>query len=198
MVAVKIYIEGGGEGEFHDTQFRQAWAAFFRAAGLRRRPRVVRGQGRLRTYDQFRTAVAQSIPDAVPLLLVDSEGPVRGDHTVWQHLELRDGWKRPENAGDDDVFLMVQVMETWFLADPEALWRFFGPNLNEHAFKKWPDLESVPKSTVLTTLEKATAACRTSYSKGRVSFELLSRVDPAQVEQQCPHARRLLMRLRAV
>lgn len=35
------------------------------------------------------------------------------------------------------------------------------------------------------------------YSKGRVSFELLARIDPGLVEQACPHARALLDRLRA-
>jgi Domain of unknown function (DUF4276) len=199
MVAVKIYAEGGGEGELSDIQFRQAWAAFFKASGLKgRMPRVIRGKGRKRTFDLYTTAVATRAADELPLLLVDSEEAVRPEHTVWQHLQHRDGWHQPRGAGVDDAFLMVQVMETWFLADREALRSYFGPRLRENAFAEWPDLEAVPKATVLSTLENATANCKTAYRKGRVSFELLSSVDPARVEQRCPHARRLLTRLRTL
>jgi hypothetical protein len=196
-VVTKIYVEGGGEGQLLDTLFRNAWNDFFKAAGLEgRMPRVIRGKGRQRAYELFRTAVANRAPNELPLLLVDSEDPVLPNHTVWQHLNHRDGWERPPDAGEDDAFLMVQVMETWFLADREALQKFFGSQLTERAFSAWPDLEAVPKTTVLSALAKATANCRTSYAKGAVSFELLSTIDPAQVEQRCPHARRLLARLR--
>lgn len=197
MVAVKIYAEGGGEGELADTQFRQAWAGFFKAAGLHgRMPRVIRGKGRERTYDLFKTAVKNTAPDTLPLLLVDSEGAVLPNQTVWEYLKVRYGWDRPPGAGTDDAFLMVQLMETWLLADRAALQRYFGPQLNESAFAEWPELESVAKTTILHALEKATAQCKTKYTKGHVSFEVLSTVDPAEVERRCPHARQLLTRLR--
>jgi hypothetical protein len=197
MVDVKIYIEGGGEGPLLDTLFRQAWAEFFKAAGLHgRMPRVVRGKGRQRTYDFFTTAVTTGTPDILPLLLLDSEDPVYPTATVWEHLKRRDGWDRPPNAGEDDAFLMVQVMETWFLADRVALEKYFGSKLKP--IPQWPALEDVPKATVLAALEKATANCKKRYAKGALSFELLSKVDPAQVEQKCPHARQLLKRLREV
>jgi len=196
-LVAKIYAEGGGEGELADTEFRQAWAAFFKAAGLQgRMPGVVRGKGRIRTYDLFKTALQNSAPDTVPLLLVDSEGAVLPNHTVWEHLKSRDGWDQPPAAGADDAFLMVQLMETWLLADRDALRKYFGSRLNENAFAEWPELESVPKATVLNVLDKATADCKTKYAKGRVSFELLSAINPGEVEQRCPHARQLLTRLR--
>ena len=92
---------------------------------------------------------------------------------------------------------MVQLMETWFLADRGALRRYFGAPFRENAVRQWPALEAVPKATVLETLDRATAACRNRYAKGRVSFELLARIDSARVEAACPHARALLDRLRA-
>ena len=199
MVTAKIYIEGGGEGHLLDTLFRQAWMAFFAAAGLKgKMPRIVRGQGRRRTFDLFLTAVANPRPGELPLLLVDSEDAVIKDHTAWQHLKARPGdrWERPAGASDDQAFLMVQVMETWFLADRDLLRRYFGPELREDALRAWPALERVPKATVLEALDRATAACRTPYGKGRVSFDLLARLDPARVERACPNAKRLLDRLR--
>ena len=197
MVTAKIYIEGGGQGQLLDTLFRKGWTAFFKAAGLEgRMPRVVRGQGRKRTFDLFLTAVENPEPDVFPLLLVDSEDPISEGNTEWEHLKVRDQWERPAGADDTQVFLMVQLMETWFLADRDLLCKYFGQAFREDALKSWPSLESVPKATVQETLSRATAACRTPYAKGKVSFELLAKLDPAKVAQACPNARRLLDRLR--
>ena len=198
MVTATLYIEGGGEGKDLRARFREGWKKFFGSAGVGGRTKIVRGAGRKQTFDRFATAVSGSAPGTVPFLLVDSEGPVAPEHSVWRHLRARDGWTRPDGAGDDQAFLMVQVMETWFLADREALRNYFGMKFRENALKTWPDLEDVSKSMVLEALERATASCRKPYSKGKVSFELLARADPARVEAACPHARTLLDALRAL
>lgn len=161
-------------------------------------PKVVRGGSRKQTFDQFVADIVERRPDVIPLLLVDSEDPVRPDHSVWQHLQARDRWDRPTGAGDDDAFLMVQVMETWFLADRDALRRYFGVQFAENALRQWPELEAVPKQTVLDALQSATVRCQKPYAKGKVSFDLLARVDPARVEAACPHAKALLDRLRSL
>lgn len=198
MVTVKIYAEGGGEGHLLDTLFRQAWTQFFERAGLTgRMPRVVRGKGRARTMDLFSIAVDNSRPSELPLLLLDSEGPVQEGHSVWQHLFRQDKWSKPKGAADDQAFLMVQVMETWFLADREMMRTYFGPDLRESPLRGWVQLESVSNETVFDALEKATAACgRKKYAKGKISFELLGRVNPLKVENACSNAKRLLDYLR--
>lgn len=197
---VKIYAEGGGEGERLDTLFRQGWTEFFKKAGLEgKMPRPVRGKGRERTYDLFVTANENRKANELPLLLVDSEDPVQAGHTVWQHLKARDGWDKPAGAADDQAFLMVQVMETWFLADREMLQIFFKADFKDAKIPKWPNLEAVTKTTAYDALEKATAECKTKqYAKGEISFEMLAKLDPAKVEAACPAARRLLARLRAL
>jgi hypothetical protein len=196
-VSVRLYVEGGGEGQLLDTLFRQGWTQFFKAAGLAgKMPSVVRGQGRAQTFDLFATAVAHPRNGILPLLLVDSEDPVAEGRSVWQHLEARDGWKRPTGAAEDQAFLMVQVMETWFLADRDLLRRYFGGSLRETHLRQWPVLEAVPKPTVFDALAKATAGCQKQYAKGKVSYELLGRLSPHQVEAACPHAKALLERLR--
>jgi hypothetical protein len=197
MVEIRIYAEGGGEGDLLDTLFRKGWKDFFESAGLRgSMPRIIRGKTRSRTFDLFKTAVTHRTPGTLPLLLVDSEGPIHPGHTVWQHLKAHDNWDPPPEVSDDQAFLMVEIMETWFLADRAALRDYFGPNLRENAFPTWPALESVPKVTIQNVLQAATANCKTKYAKGRVSFELLSKLNPADVEQRCSHAQRLLNRLR--
>lgn len=194
---IAIHAEGGGEGQLLDTLFRQAWAAFFRSAGLAgRMPRVVRGQGREQTIANFLKALQQPEAGVLPLLLVDSEKAVPAGQSAAGFLRADTHVRLPQ-AADGQMFLMVQLMETWFLADRDLLRRYFGNELRENAFAAWPDLEAVPKETVLRVLDQATAGCRTPYGKGKVSFELLGRLDPARVETACPHARELLAFLRA-
>ena len=193
-----LYVEGGGEGRSLRSRFREGWRDFLRSGGVDGKVKVVRGGGREQTYRRYATAAASAGSGAAALLLVDSEGPLAKGHTVWRHLAARDGWPRPGGVGDDQAFLMVQVMETWFLADRDALRTYFGAGFRENALRAWPDLESVPKADIVEALERATRSCRKSYAKGKVSFELLARIDPARVEAACPHARAFLDRLRAL
>ena len=195
-----IYIEGGGDRDDNLARlFRRGWTTFFAGAGLQgRMPRVVRGGGRTNTFELFRTAVGNPRPGRIPLLLVDSETDVTAGQSTWQHLGARDGWERPPEAGNDQAFLMVQVMETWFLADRNALRRYFGARFREKALRQWPNLEVVAKDDVLDVLAKATAECPRRYTKGTVSFDLLARIDPARVEAECPHAQSLLGCLRTI
>ena len=197
MVKAKIYIEGGGDGSALRALFRKAWRQFFQAAGLvGRMPAVVRGGSREETWRKFSTAFVEAPSDEVPILLVDAEGPVASGHSAWRHLAKRDGWSRPSGAEDEQAFLMVQFMETWLLADAEGLAKYFGAAFRGSALRSWPDLEEVPRKTVLDALQRASAECRTRYAKGEVSFELLARTDPKSVEDKCSHARRLLDHLR--
>lgn len=196
---VKIYIEGGGDADLQARNFRQGWKRFFEAADLSgRMPRVVRGGGRGQTFDKFQTAVEKAGPDDLPLLLVDSEDPVAKGDTAWRHLNKRDEWDKPAGAHDDQAFLMVQCMETWFLADLNSLKKFFGSDFREAPLRKWPDLEQVPKATVLDVLAQATDNCSKKYSKGSVSFDLLGKINPQVVRGACSHAEKLLARLGSV
>lgn len=196
MVTATLYIEGGGEGRELGARFREGWNEFFKSAGVGNKTQIVRGGTRQQTFDRFATAVEVGRPDTVPILLVDSEAPVAARNSVWQHLHTRDSWSQPSDADDDQAFLMVQIMETWFLADRVALRRYFGARFRQNALKHCPDLERVPKSAVDDVLRRATASCSKRYSKGKVSFELLAQIDPSLVENECPHAKALLDWLR--
>lgn len=103
---------------------------------------------------------------------IPSEAPVAPGHSPWKHLKASDGWNKPKEAQEDHAFLMVEVMETWFLADRAMLRRFFGSGLRENEFREWSSLEGLPKRQVFKILERATAACKTPYSKAefRSSF----------------------------
>ena len=193
-----LYIEGGGERKDLRVRFLKGWRTFFDAADVGRRTKIVRGGSRNETFKRFTSAVRGRPADTLPLLLVDSEGPVQAGHSPWQHLRARDGWNKPDETGEDQAFLMVQFMETWFLADTDGLRRYFGSEFSGRGIKQWPELEAVPKDTVLKALAQATAACGKTYEKGKISFELLAHIDPARVKATCPHAKALLERLTAL
>lgn len=199
---VKLFVEGGAQdSNLERSLCRKAFSQFF-AADARLKgnlPRTVPCGGRKAAYDAFVTAVRNPTVGVLPLLLVDSETAVAAGHGVWQHLKSRpdDHWEKPEGVTDNQAFLMVQVMESWFIADREAMQRFFGPSFKDAAIPVWPKLEEVPKHAVFESLDKATAECGPrKYVKGRLSFDLLGNISPALVEAASPHAKGLFDRLR--
>jgi hypothetical protein len=126
---------------------------------------------------------------------VDGEDAILTTHSVWQHLRARDHWVKPDTANDDQAYLMVRVMETWFLADVATLRAEFGKSFSEAKIPNWQNLEQVEKERIFTALSECTGK---QYAKGNRSFELLAKINPAVVEQRCPRARILLDRLRAL
>jgi hypothetical protein len=171
---VKVYVEGGAQDSALERSLcRQAFSRFFSADPLLkgRLPRTVPCGGRKAAYDAFLTEVQNPKPGVLALLLVDSEIGVAKGNTVWGHLKTRPGdeWDKPQGVTDDQVFLMVQVMETWFIADRDAMKLFFGADFRHASIPAWPNLEEIPKQSVYESLEKATANCGARrYAKGRL------------------------------
>ena len=160
-------------------------------------PRVVASGSRHQAYDQFKTAHVQQ--NEVAMLLVDAEGPIASADS-WQHLQSRDGWSRPHNASNDQCHLMVQVMESWFLADREALASFYQQRFRPQALPGNPrQVEQISKKDVDDGLERATrATTKGLYHKGRHSFEILASLDPAKVTAASPYAKRFVQTLLAL
>lgn len=142
-------------------------------------------------------------------MLVDSEEAVNAQHQQgqpdtwrpWAHLKARqgDGWDKPQHSADTDCHLMAQVMESWFLADRDALKAFFGQGFKENALPAANNaIESIAKQQVYSSLERATSNCKTKavYGKGEHSFKLLTKIDAAKVTQASPWAKRFVDELR--
>lgn len=164
MVRVKVYVEGGGDGSLMRTKCRKGFAEFFRKAGLAgRMPRIVACGSRNQAYEDFCTAVRVG-QEEIPLLLVDSEGPILPNTPPWQYLKSRDGWDCPDNVKQGQAQFMVQCMETWFLADRDALATFYGQGLTAGALPKRADIENVSKKDVMDGLSRAT---RNTEPKGQ-------------------------------
>lgn len=191
---VTVYVEGGGNVRATKKRCRQGFSALFRKAGLSgRMPRVFAAGGREDAWHDFRTALAGAEENDFIVLLVDSEARVADGATPWGHLRERDRWIRPEGATEENAHMMVQCMESWFLADMDALAGFFGDGFNSGALPRRPDVENVSKRDLERGLRRATRpSSKGEYHKGRHSFEILAAVDPGRVIAASPHAKRLV------
>ena len=158
-----------------------------------RMPEIVASGSRRNAYEDFKTRHRHTADkNEGALLLLDAERAV-GETGPWQHLKDRDGWDRPDSATDDQCHLMVEVMESWFLADRTALEEYYGQGFQETALPSNQQIEQVAKNDVLNRIRQATR--RTSkgrYDKGRHSFEILARIDPSKVTNASLHARRFV------
>ncbi|MCK5244231.1 MAG: DUF4276 family protein [Desulfobacterales bacterium] len=196
---VKIYVEGGGDQRKLKRECRRAFSKFFEKAEFKgKMPRVVACGSRNDSYADFCTAVKTSSTTELPLLLVDSEAPVQPQHQnkPWQHLKDEDGWDIPRNTMEEQAHLMVQCMETWFLANQTCLQTFFGQGFNDNALPHNPNIESVDKTQLFEGLKNATRHTQKGeYGKASHSFKILEKLNLAAVTERSPWAKRLIDKL---
>ena len=95
-------------------------------------------------------------------------------------------WNAPAGAEDDQVLFMTTCMETWIVADRDTLREHFKQALNENPLPALQDLERRSRSDVQDRLENATRNCRNAYAKGKRSFDVLEKVDPAVLREHLP------------
>jgi hypothetical protein len=111
-------------------------------------------------------------------------------------VALKDSEGPREILPDGACFYMVQLMESWFLAELEALEQYY----DREGFRKPGcayDIESIPKADVLQKLAHATSGTsKGTYSKTRHAPRILERIDPAKVRQRSRHSEHMFARLR--
>ncbi len=192
---VKIYIEGGGDQASLHRDCRRAFTAFLKNLGFQgRMPRVIACGSRNNAYKDFCTALISAERSGEKIfLLVDSENEVQNDYQnrPWEHLWHRDHWNQPDAADDEQVHLMIQCMESWFLADPATLQQFFGQGFRKQSLPANPNIETIDKTDVIRGIEDASRNSRKGqYGKGRHSFEILEIIDAGKVIAASPSAMR--------
>ena len=190
---VKVYVEGAGPAATSKREFRRGLKIFFEKTDLKgRMPKFVCCGGRGSAYDDFCIALSRKKDNDFIVLLVDSEDPVAAGTGAWSHLKSRDDWTRPNGATDDNAHLMVQCMESWFLADRSTLLQYFGDGFRENSLPSRTDVENIPKKDVLRSLNAATRQSKKGkYDKGRHAFAILGRLNPERVTAGSPSAKRL-------
>ena len=192
-MSIKIFVEGGGKGRL-GTECREGFIAFLEKAGFQgRMPQIISCGPRNEAYDQFKTACENNENS---LLLVDSEGPITKRHRPWQHLKARDGWSKPHSAAEEQRHMMVQVMESWFLADQEALVDYYGQGFQADVIPQYQNVEKVRKQDVLDKLKQATLRTQKgAYSKGSHIFQILAKLNPDKVTRASWYANRFIEQL---
>ena len=173
MNELRIYFEG-------DDRLRPGIRLFFLELAEAARRKGWRFAPPIATYGRpvqaFRIAL-QTHSNAWNVLLLDWEDPNEAEVRK-NHLE---------NYDPDSVFWMVQIMESWFLADLDALKAVF-KGLHEAAVKGNPNVEEIPKADVLERLDRA---AKGEYHKIRHGVKLLGLVDPAKVRKAAPNCDRM-------
>ena len=191
---VRIYVEGGGDQADGKRLLRIGFAQFFKNA-LAKNVKVILCGGRDQAFDNFKMAIKDHAT-ALNLLLVDAEAPVVEMDDVWTHLKKRDHWQRPVGVNDDQCHLMVQTMEAWFIADRDALQRYYGKEFNVNSFSRNPNVEDIAKEHLTLSLVAATrVTAKGEYHKINHGAELLKVIDPAKVRKASRHCDRLLKKL---
>jgi Domain of unknown function (DUF4276) len=189
VTAIWIYFEG-------DKRLRPGFAKIFSAI-----QDAARAQGRsfrlvgcgAKAVRDFMIGLRSHAKD-FNVLLLDSEGPYSKE--LFDKLRDRSEWKPPKDVeiGPDRVFWMVQLMESWFLADRDALRRFYGAGFQESAIPRNPSVEEILKVDVEDGLKRATEnSKRGRYDKNKVehALKLLETVNPDLVREAAPNCARL-------
>jgi hypothetical protein len=177
---VRIHYEG-------DPQLKEGFHRFFGelitlARARRCRVQFIAGTGRADAIHDFQDAF-ESHSSSWNVLLIDSEGP--DDGRLFARLKLPATRK-------DSVFWMVQLMESWFLADIQALKRDYGQEFREGRLRAKRDIERVLKKDVMKWLENATKPTQKGkYDKADHAPRLLGRIDPVLVRKACPNCQRI-------
>jgi hypothetical protein len=190
---VSIYVEGGGDRKDLKIKCREGFRKLFERAGFKgRMPVIIACGGRSAAHDKFSIGMKEADDDEMPMLLIDAEGPIPDEETVWQYLKRQANFDKPEDANDDHAHLMVQLMESWFLADRPWLGAYFGEGFTPGSLPNEQNIEKIGKQRVLSSLQTASRNTKTKgeYSKSQHSFDILGGLDPRKVRAASQYAER--------
>lgn len=187
-----IYLEGGGSGPNSrnlDIACQKAFHKLLDGMGFTgRKPRLVACGGRKNVFDRFKTELRSPSANYIGMW-IDSEDPMADIERAWDHLASVTTvpvWERPDNVTDDQVLFMTTCMETWIVTDRAALREHYKQKLNENPLPHTNGLEAKQRHAVQQALETATKDCKNGYAKGKRSFEILEKLDPAVLKQHLP------------
>lgn len=199
-------MEGGGSSKEQKAELRLGFDGLFAEAksaarGKRLSLNFICCGSRREAYEAFLYAHYAN-PDRINALLVDSESAVASvprertsDAALRRdHLQQRqsadgrgqgDGWNLA-HVDPERIHLMVQCMETWIVADPEALEGFYKQGFRGNRLPQRLNLEEESKNDVIAKLEGATEdSGKGKYAKIRHASKLLVLLNPEKIAKRC-------------
>jgi len=182
-----IYVEGGGS-RLADTLLREGFKCLANRHFGRdcKELRFIPSGNRSNTLENF--YMKNIAGHSSKLALVDSDAPVPAEQSAAKFLHTQPDCQ-VHATNQSNLFLMVQVMETWLVADREALAEFYGQHFRVGNLPQHAHLEAVPKDDVLRCLNHATRdTSKGPYHKVEHGLRLIARVDPAKLRAKCPRA----------
>lgn len=207
MTEIAVYVEGGGNTAGQKAELRQGFDALFASEKSKVREkngslRFICCGSRQQAYETFLNSLAMH-PETINALLVDSETPIdpvpeneaEDARARVAHLQQKngtagrgqgDGWQLT-NIPPERVHLMVQCMEAWIVADPDALEAFYQKHFKKVSLPKRMNLEDEPKADLYEKLKNATkGTTKGEYGKIKHASKLLFVIDPERVAEHCP------------
>ena len=93
---------------------------------------------------------------------------------------------------------MVTSMETWIVADREAIKAKFSNCWRKNSLPSLTDLEAKGRKAIFDALVDTTRDCgKRKYAKGKISFDMLQRVSPKTLKKHLPSFVRVVRILKA-
>jgi hypothetical protein len=199
---IRIYVEGGGDHQVGKAALRRGIGSFLNPLCIQARKKrigfqVIACGSRNSTFDDFKNALKVH-SDAINILLVDSEGPIRDENPCDYLRQHEPSWQISKSTYYN-CHLMAQTMEAWVIADLIALSKFYGQGFNRNYFPANQDVEAIPKERLERALYEATR--RTSkgeYHKIRHGPEILANADQTIVCSRARHCEDLFNVISAI
>ena len=182
MTEVRIYFEG-------DASLRPGFRELFKGLGGAKLRLNLIACGADFVAD-FASGVKRN-PNALNILLQDAEGPY--SPAVVQETRRRiNRYDSGQRIADDQLHFMAPLMESWFLADRQALIAYYGQGFAENRLPANHQVEEILKEDVINGLANATRdTAKGRYHKTRHAPELLARIDAGRVRAVAPTGARL-------
>ncbi len=200
MKEIRLYIEGGGDAQ-SKAALRKGFRQFF-TNGLKENARKLHltlCKSTVDACEDFAKAL-EDHPAAFNILLIDSDGPVVKNQPLQNFIKLQKHSKYNLDFIDENqIHLMVQLMEAWFVADLEALNTYYGQAFKASADLKRKNVEQIEKATLIRSLKTATRKTRKGeYHKIKHAADLLAKISPPKVRQAADYCERLFKTLEAL
>ena len=160
-----------------------------RARQKRIRFDMIAGGSNAETVKDFLRSCRRN-PSDLNVLLIDSEGPAPSVAEAIRALRSRSYWDANAAPDDGQLNFMVQAMEAWFIADPQAMAGHFGNGFAAGRLPHPQNAESISPNELTDSINQALRSIggrrRKKYDKARDGARLLALIDEATVRQNCP------------